>query len=270
MLGGISMCRRKDAALLAAGIMVGAAMTNTVAQAAEKYLTATPSTQTFYANGQQVDLEAYAIEGHNYVKLRDVGQVLGFEVSYDAAADSVYIGQAAEDTETVQLPTDGSQYVPQVGDVIRCNDGTDYTITDVSRWKDNGALPVPTCDWSSFPEVELPEPEVRHFTLETGDYLFIRNVYETRRMQDTLMDLAGNDPETSENGQLRYGSKGTPLVRISLTIDDSLTPQSFWPWRESELQRLFDSCPPGSYSMEAWDVYKDGVFQRTEYRIYAI
>ena len=35
-----------------------------------------------------------------------------------------------------------------------------------------------------------------------------------------------------------------------------------------QLTELFNSCPPGTYFMEAWDVYKDGVFQYTEYSIY--
>ena len=178
---------------------------------------------------------------------------------------------------SINLPADGSRYVPQAGDVIRCDDGSNYTITDVSRYDKNmfasgpvGNLPEPTCDWSSFPEVELPEAEVRHFPMESGDYLFIRNLYESLRMQYTLQNLAGNHPDTSENGKLKYGSKGTPAVRINLTIDESLTPQSFWPWRESELENLFNSCPPGTYSMEAWDVYKDGVYLRTEYNVYVI
>ena len=64
---------------------------------------------------------------------------------------------------TVTLPTDGSQYVPKVGDVIPCTDGTLYTIKDVSRWDANmfsegplPPLPTPTCAWNSFPAVELP------------------------------------------------------------------------------------------------------------------
>lgn len=73
-------------------------------------------------------------------------------------------------------------------------------------------LPGPTCDWGSFPEVELPAPDVSRYQLEAGDYLFIRNLYGTRRMQYTLMNLAGNHPDTSVNGRLKYGIKGTPSV----------------------------------------------------------
>lgn len=178
---------------------------------------------------------------------------------------------------SINVPADGARYVPQIGDIIRCDDGSNYAITDVSRYDKNmfaagpvGDMPEPTCDWSSFPEVELPEAEVRRYKTESGDYLFVRNLYESLRMQYTLQNLAGNHPDTSEDGKLKYGAKGTPLVRIKLTINDDLTPQVFWPWRDSELENLFNSCPPGTYSVECWDVYKDGVFQRTEYKVYVI
>lgn len=175
---------------------------------------------------------------------------------------------------SINVPSDGSQYIPQAGDAIRCDDGINYIVTNISRYDKNmfaegalGDLSEPTCDWSSFPEVELPTAETRHFSLESGEYLFIRNLYETRRMQYTLQNLAGNHPDTSENGKLKYNSVGVPLVRIDLTIDSSATPQVFWPWRDSELESLFNSCPAGTYSVECWDVFKDGVFLRTEYKV---
>lgn len=42
--------------------------------------------------------------------------------------------------------------------------------------------------------------------------------------------------------------------------------QKFWPWREENIARVFDSCPPRTYSIDCWDVY---IFQRTEYNISA-
>lgn len=276
------MSRKKNTSMLAAGILIGAVLAGPTANAAEAYLKALPSSQTFYLDGKQVALEAYAIEGHNYIQLAEVGKLLGAEVIYQASDNSVRIttetGASQTRTDgTVILPTDGSRYVPKAGDVLQCDDGTQYTITDVSRYDKSmfasgpvGELPSATCDWSSFPEVELPKPEARHFDLETGNYLFIRNLYESRRMQYTIQNLAGNHPETSRNGKLEYGSKGTPAVRIKLTIDPGLTAHSFWPWRESDLENLFNSCPPGTYSMEAWDVYRNGVYRYTEYKIHAI
>lgn len=52
-----------------------------------------------------------------------------------------------------------------------------------------------------------------------------------------------------------------------MTIPAGSNPYAFWPWREEQLTELFHSCPPDTYQMEAWDVYKDGVFQRTEYNV---
>ena len=278
--------RIRNLLLVVAGVLAGVTLTSG-AQAAAARLTATRSNCAVYIDGQRTELTAYMINDENYVRLRDIGAKVDFNVYWDGTvqieSDKPYTGVAPESQKgaatkpqgTVTLPTDGSQYVPKVGDVIPCDDGTLYTITDVSRWDANmfsegplPPLPTPTCDWSSFPTVELPAPETRHFARSDADYLFVRNLYETRRMQYTLMNLAGTNPETSNGGKLRYGSKGTPYVRISLTIPDSAGAWSFWPWRDSELTKLFNSCPPGTYSVEAWDLYKDGVYNHTEYRIY--
>lgn len=201
------------------------------------------------------------------------------------AMGNEYTGQPAQDTPattpvkntdgSINLPSDGSRYIPQAGDVIRCDDGTNYTITDVSRYDKNmfasgpvGELPEPTCDWSLLPQPELPAAEARHFTNDGGEHLFIRNLYETRRMLYTLYNAIGDNPETWQNGAPVPHPSGNPKVKINLSIADDLTAQSFWPWRASELVNLFNSCPPGTYSMECWDVYQDGIFQRTEYKVH--
>lgn len=199
----------------------------------------------------------------------------GFEDSTFTESPGGAISRNADGS--INPPADGSQYVPQAGDIIRCDDGTNYTITDVSRWDKSmfasgpvGPLPEPTCDWSLLPQPELPEMEVRHFQNETGDHLRIRNLYETRRMLYTLYNAIGNNPVTWENGAPKLNAKGIFPVYINLSIADGLSYQMFWPWRSSEIVNLFNSLPPGTYSMQAWDVYKDGVFLHTEYQIYVI
>lgn len=161
--------------------------------------------------------------------------------------------------------------------MIRCDDGTNYTITDVSRWDKSmfasgpiGFLPEPTCDWSLLPQPELPDMEVRRYQNETGDHLRVRNLYETRRMLYTLYNAIGDNPATWENGAPKLNAKGVFPVYINLSIADGLSYQMFWPWREREIIDLFNSVPPGTYSMQAWDVYKDGVFSHTEYQIHVI
>lgn len=273
--------KRMNVGLSLAGVLVGMAI-GPAAHAVNEYLTATPTTQTFYVDSQRVELEAYVIKGNNYVKLRDIGQAVGFGVTYDGATNSIYIQsdehfqpeQNAITNGAVKLPTDGSRYEPKVGDLIPCDDGALYEVTDVSRWNANafgsgplGELPVPTCDWSLLDQPELPAPEVRHFDVQGKDYCFVRNVYETRRMLYTLYNAIGNNPETWKDGSPVLKADGSQMVQFELTISETETPYNFWPWKEDNLVSLFNSCPPGTYALEVWDVYKDGIFQRTEYNI---
>ena len=238
------------------------------------------STHRIFVDGQEVQMEAYVVKGNNYVKLRDIGEQVGFNVYWDSAngcvqveSEKPYTGVAPQ--QTAAVPTDGSRYVPKVGDVIRCDDGTDYTIKDMSRWDKSafsgaplGELPAATRDWSKLPQPEMPWAEARHFTSGGQDYLFQRNLYETRRMLYTLYNAIGDDPETWQDGQPVKFPSGNDKVKINLTIPAEVTPQSFWPWRAEQITELFHSCHPGTCSMEAWDVYKNGVFQYTEYSIY--
>ncbi len=178
-----------------------------------------------------VQIEAYSINGNNYCKLRDIGKAVGFNVSYDAASNTVVIktdepyaeDAPAQTSRVVRLPTDGSQYVPQVGDLIPCGDGTEYEIKDVVRWDTNvfadgplPPLPTPTCDWGAFPTLELPEPIVKHYRDQHGDDLFIRNVYEVRRMVYTIYNAIGEEPDAWRDGK--------PLCKIyTLPADADLS-----------------------------------------------
>ena len=173
--------------------------------------------------------------------------------------------------------SDGSRYVPQTGDVIRCDDGTNYTLTDVSRYDANvfaagplGPLPEPTCDWSLLEQPELPEATARHYNNGHGDYLYICNLYETRRMLYTLYNAIGDNSQTWKDGAPILTSKGNQLVHIHLTIPEDVHYEVFWPWRASEIVNDFNSVPPGNYYMQAWDVYTNGIFQRTEYQMFSL
>lgn len=90
----------KNGALLLAGVLVGLCL-GPIAHAVGEVFTAVPSFQRFYVEDREVALEAYAINGYNYVKLRDIGQAVGFNVYYDAQRDAgvmepdkPYTGQA--------------------------------------------------------------------------------------------------------------------------------------------------------------------------------
>lgn len=292
------MSRRKEIALVTAGILAGIAVSGPAAQAAAG-LMANTSSQKFYLDDQRISLTAYEIGGSNYVKLRDIGQAVDLGVTYNAATNAIHIhpdkpyepvvsapasitpsSQASPSVlnknadGSINIPQDGSQYVPQAGDVIRCDDGTNYSITDVSRYDKNyfadgpvGPLPTATCDWSQFDQPELPKAEVRRFNNPDGDYIFIRNLYETRRMLYSLYNAMGEDDWIMQSGTPRMRGDGTPWVHIHLTLPDDMISAPFWPWREEAVPEVLHSCPGGDYYLEVWDVFKNGRFLRTEYNL---
>ena len=101
------MNRKREAIFMGIGILAGLALSGPAAQAAD-YLTARPSTQTFYISGQQAPLTAYLIGGSNYVRLRDIGKAVDFGVTYDAATNSVYIDPDAhyeQETAVIASPS---------------------------------------------------------------------------------------------------------------------------------------------------------------------
>ena len=87
------MSKKREAILVGIGILAGLALSGP-ASAAVQQLTATPTNQTFYVDGQQVQFEAYSIHNNNFVKLRDLGRAVDFGVTYDAATNSVHIDSA--------------------------------------------------------------------------------------------------------------------------------------------------------------------------------
>jgi hypothetical protein len=55
---------------------------------------AEPSTQRVFVDGKEVQVEAYLIEGHNYLQLRDVGEAVGFNVYWDDTTRTVQINSS--------------------------------------------------------------------------------------------------------------------------------------------------------------------------------
>ena len=247
---------KQSIALVASGVMLGTAI---AAPAATAALTAQQSSQKIVVDGKPVQIEAYAINGNNYCKLRDIGKAVGFDVSYDAVSNTVHIRTAP----AVQLPTDGSQYVPQIGDRILCDDGTEYEIKDVERWK-SIPLPTPTCDWNAFPTLTLPEPVVKHYSDKYGDDLFVRNVFEVRRMVYTIYNALGEEPDAWRDGK--------PLCKIYTEIPLEYEPYTseFWPWSEEQIAAVVHTAPNVRYYVDAYDYYHDGAYVCTRYLLMMI
>lgn len=148
---------------------------------------------------------------------------------------------------SINIPTDGTQYIPTAGNVIRCDDGTNYPVLRVDSYPDNGPLPFIAEEW---PENDLPGREVIRYTDGSGDYLFIRNLYETRRMLNTLCEREG----------------GTRPLHIRLTIPENISCDAFSPW-DPERMALSDIGRGDTICLEAWDMFKNGVYYKTLYEI---
>ena len=98
------MSKTKNAATLLAGMVLGASLVGGAAAG----IVAEPTWQNIYVDGQQVSMTAYNIAGNNYVKLRDIGQQVGFNVYWDNGvqinSDAPYTGVAPVQA-TQALPT---------------------------------------------------------------------------------------------------------------------------------------------------------------------
>ena len=76
------MKKGRTAITFAVGVCAGFALCGPAAQAAS-HLTATLSNQLIYVDGQRASMTAYLIGGSNYVRLRDVGEAVGFNVYWN-------------------------------------------------------------------------------------------------------------------------------------------------------------------------------------------
>lgn len=126
---------KKTALSLLAGIILGATlMSGSFAEAAEAFLKAYPSNHTMYLDGQQVELEAYVINGSNYVRLRDVGAAMGFNVYWDDTtgtvqidSDAPYTGQPPADTTELDAVR---QEIVRLVNQVRRENGVGYLTID--------------------------------------------------------------------------------------------------------------------------------------------
>lgn len=85
---------KKAITAMVTGMAIGAALVSEAAAG----IVAEPTWQKIYVDGQQVSMTAYNIAGHNFVRLRDIGQQVGFNVYWENGVqidtDAPYTGVA--------------------------------------------------------------------------------------------------------------------------------------------------------------------------------
>ena len=73
----------KNMSIMLTGVAIGAVLAGgSIAAAAG--IVAEPTWQPIFVDGRQVQMTAYNSAGHNYVKLRDIGEKVGFNVYWCA------------------------------------------------------------------------------------------------------------------------------------------------------------------------------------------
>ena len=74
------------------------------------------STHRVFVDGREVQMEAYVINGNNYVKLRDIGEQVGFNVFWDSVNGCVQVesGKPYTGIAPVKAETSGPASQPEV------------------------------------------------------------------------------------------------------------------------------------------------------------
>jgi hypothetical protein len=319
------MKKTKTAVSFAAGIIIGALVfggAGALASSGSRTLTAVYGDIQIYIDKERITpkdvtgktVEPFAVDGTTYLPIRAISEALGKEVSWDGNTNSVYIGEQPEappeTAQTIQMlpggtysaPNNGDKrFTPPTGSFVRCDDGSLYEIkrgidlnspsgfTSSGKWHPPEALPEPACDWSVYPEIELPDVIVNRWkgTYDDGrdsslsneyDDLYILNLHEMKRVQYTLYNWIY--PET-----VRYYNEHPDMLEsiAKLGRDPSIeaqigqpicfgdlphqTQQGFYPWDENEVVKQVKNSPGALYCIEVWDVYHNGNYLRTEYKM---
>lgn len=91
------------------GVVAGAVLFGGIVPSAAAGIMAELSRDKIYVDGECVEMQAYKIGGSNYVRLRDIGEAVGFNVFWDGAvmidSEAGYTGVSPDIYVDEQVPT---------------------------------------------------------------------------------------------------------------------------------------------------------------------
>ena len=121
---------KQNITAMVTGMAIGASLVGGAAAG----IIAEPTWQNIYVDGQQVSMTAYNIAGNNYVRLRDIGQQVGFNVYWSDGVqidtDAPYTGVAPVQ-EATALPTNmeiREDMIRRINEVRRKHGATELTV----------------------------------------------------------------------------------------------------------------------------------------------
>ena len=115
------MNRLKNTGLVLCGLVLGLSLSAPAAQAVES-LKASLSTNRILVDGQETHMTAYTIGGSNYVRLRDIGKAVGFEVYWDSNAKCVQVRSGIPYTGEEPAKDEVIKPTPQPEPTVPAND----------------------------------------------------------------------------------------------------------------------------------------------------
>ena len=145
------MNRLKNTGLVLCGLVMGLALSAPAAQAVES-LKATLSINRILVDGQETHMTAYTIGGSNYVRLRDIGKAVGFEVYWDSDAKCVQVESGKPYTGEAPAKAEPDKPESQPEPTAPANDAdVDAMKQDIvdrtnALRKENGIAPLTTSD----------------------------------------------------------------------------------------------------------------------------
>ena len=101
---------RKSSFLI--GLLCGSLLFGGVTVFANSEIVAKITSQIFFWNNSQVELEAYNINGANYIKLRDAAELFGVKVEYYEDTNTVYLGEQRKESTPKKI-IDGNSYAKE-------------------------------------------------------------------------------------------------------------------------------------------------------------
>ena len=141
----------KKSLYLIAGILIGAALTGGSAAVAAGIM-AERSHHRVVVDGKEVQMEAYVINGNNYVKLRDMGKAAGFEVYWDSDNGCVQVESGKPYTGEAPAKAEPDKPESQPEPTAPANDADvdamkqDIVDSTNGLRKENGIAPLTTSD----------------------------------------------------------------------------------------------------------------------------
>ena len=142
---------KKQIFTMLTGLLIGAVLTGGSAAVAAGIM-AERSHHRVVVDGKEVQMEAYVINGNNYVKLRDMGKTVGFEVFWDSDAKCVqvksgipYTGEAPAKAEPVKPESHPEPTAPANDADVDAMKQDIVDRTNALR-KENGIAPLTTSD----------------------------------------------------------------------------------------------------------------------------